>query len=69
MAPARFCVGYYGLCQECQQPIATERLDALPWAPLCLECQRWIEHAAPHASRPRSAGPAHVAGHNPSSLR
>jgi DnaK suppressor protein len=31
--------GTYGLCDICGQPIAPERLEALPWANLCLSCK------------------------------
>ena len=33
--PARF-----GKCAICESDIAVERLDIVPWAKLCLECQR-----------------------------
>jgi DnaK suppressor protein len=29
--------GTYGRCDVCAEPIADERLDALPWAVLCVE--------------------------------
>jgi DnaK suppressor protein len=32
--------GTFGRCARCGQPIAPERLEALPWAALCIECQR-----------------------------
>jgi len=32
-------LGTYGLCDICGQPIAPERLEALPWANLCLSCK------------------------------
>ena len=32
--------GTYGICTNCGQQIAVERLDALPWAPLCIDCAR-----------------------------
>lgn len=32
--------GTYGLCVNCGQPIAPERLEALPWATLCIDCKR-----------------------------
>jgi RNA polymerase-binding protein DksA len=35
----KFEVGTYGLCDICGQPIAPERLEALPWASLCLSCK------------------------------
>lgn len=31
--------GSYGLCVECQQYVQPKRLDAVPWARHCLECQ------------------------------
>jgi YteA family regulatory protein len=30
----------YGFCSSCGQPIAMERLEALPWATHCIACQR-----------------------------
>ena len=32
--------GSYGTCTNCDRPIAVERLEALPWATLCIDCQR-----------------------------
>ena len=32
--------GSFGLCQQCNQPIAMSRLKAVPYASLCIECQR-----------------------------
>jgi RNA polymerase-binding protein DksA len=32
--------GSYGICTNCGKPIAEERLEALPWATLCIGCQR-----------------------------
>lgn len=43
-ALARLDDGSYGRCLSCHRPIAPERLEALPWAELCIDCQR----AAPH---------------------
>ena len=34
----RIEVGSFGLCQTCGQPIAPERLEALPWALDCFDC-------------------------------
>jgi DnaK suppressor protein len=31
--------GTFGICTECDQPIAPKRLAAVPWAALCLTCQ------------------------------
>lgn len=35
----KFDDGNYGLCENCGQPIDPARLEALPWANLCLNCQ------------------------------
>jgi RNA polymerase-binding protein DksA len=32
--------GTYGICMNCRKAIAEERLDARPWATLCIDCQR-----------------------------
>jgi DnaK suppressor protein len=32
--------GTFGRCTRCGKDIAPERLDALPWAALCIDCQR-----------------------------
>ena len=39
-ALARLDAGTYGKCTSCHRPIATERLEARPWAALCIDCQR-----------------------------
>ncbi|HVS66160.1 MAG TPA: TraR/DksA C4-type zinc finger protein [Thermoanaerobaculia bacterium] len=38
-----FDSGIYGLCRHCRRPIAASRLEALPEAPFCLECQEGFE--------------------------
>jgi len=30
--------GTYGTCRSCGKPIAPARLEAIPWAQLCIEC-------------------------------
>lgn len=32
--------GSYGICQQCNQPIAMSRLKAVPYASMCIQCQR-----------------------------
>jgi DnaK suppressor protein len=32
--------GTYGICVNCGAQIAPERLEAVPWATLCIECKR-----------------------------
>ena len=39
-ALARIDEGTYGVCMHCGQTIAPERLEARPWATLCIDCQR-----------------------------
>jgi DnaK suppressor protein len=34
--------GTFGVCVRCGRPIAPERLDALPWAANCIDCQRIV---------------------------
>ncbi|MFB0545453.1 MAG: TraR/DksA family transcriptional regulator [Anaerolineae bacterium] len=41
----RFAKGAYGLCERCGQEIDPARLKVLPYATLCLNCQRWLERA------------------------
>jgi len=41
-ALARLDDGTYGTCARCGRPIAPERLDALPWAAHCIDCQRMV---------------------------
>jgi DnaK suppressor protein len=42
-ALARWQQGLYGVCASCQKPIPVARLNALPYAPLCISCEREIE--------------------------
>ncbi|HIE52263.1 MAG TPA: conjugal transfer protein TraR [Armatimonadetes bacterium] len=35
--------GTYGLCEDCGRPIPQARLEALPYAERCVECQSRIE--------------------------
>jgi RNA polymerase-binding protein DksA len=39
-AIARLDAGTYGRCTNCGRPIAAERLEAIPWAEHCIDCQR-----------------------------
>jgi RNA polymerase-binding protein DksA len=36
----RIDAGTFGICSTCGAQIAPERLEALPWAALCIDCQR-----------------------------
>ncbi len=33
----------YGLCQNCEEQINPKRLEAIPWARYCLDCQQLLE--------------------------
>lgn len=35
--------GAYGVCAHCKEPIAIQRLEALPEAPFCMDCQEEFE--------------------------
>lgn len=39
-AVARIAAGKYGACEQCGRTIDTERLQAIPYAPLCIHCAR-----------------------------
>ena len=41
--------GSYGLCEECDEPIAPARLLAVPAATFCADCQRQREYGPAHA--------------------
>jgi DnaK suppressor protein len=38
-ALAKIDAGTYGLCEQCGQPIVRARLEALPYAALCVACK------------------------------
>jgi len=44
-ALARIEDGSYGTCLNCEEEIVTRRLHALPWAPLCVDCQEHSDSA------------------------
>jgi DnaK suppressor protein len=31
--------GAYGICEDCDETIGPRRLDAIPWAQVCVKCQ------------------------------
>jgi len=39
----RLDAGGFGLCQQCGRPIGRERLDAVPYTPYCVQCERKAE--------------------------
>ena len=48
----RMKVGKYGLCEVCSCKIPMARLNALPYATMCIACQRDLERSG-------SSGPVH----------
>ena len=44
-ALARIDEGTFGTCARCERPIAEERLEAMPYATLCIDCKRLEERA------------------------
>lgn len=42
-ALARLRDGTFGRCARCGRPIAPDRLEALPWAAHCIDCQTAID--------------------------
>jgi RNA polymerase-binding transcription factor DksA len=36
--------GSFGTCIHCEWAINPRRLAAVPWAPLCIECQEAADH-------------------------
>ena len=45
-ALARLDTGEYGICEECEEPIAEARLRALPYVTLCIQCAEEAERNA-----------------------
>ena len=38
--------GYYGFCEECEEPINEKRLQLMPFALFCVRCQSELERQA-----------------------
>jgi DnaK suppressor protein len=36
----RIDTGTYGICMDCDEPIASGRLDAVPWTRVCIDCKQ-----------------------------
>jgi DnaK suppressor protein len=56
-ALARIDNGGYGSCERCGKPIASERLDAIPYARLCIRCASEADDSAKvnfNRGRPKS---------------
>ena len=39
----RIVQGTYGICLQCNEPIAKARLEAIPYSPFCVACQSEYE--------------------------
>jgi DnaK suppressor protein len=50
----RLEAGTYGACSDCEQPIGNARLQALPFAERCRDCQEAREELAADASKQQS---------------
>ena len=35
----RIDLGTFGICLDCEEPVSSKRLAAVPWAEYCLHCQ------------------------------
>lgn len=46
-AERRLKDGVYGVCEECNVPIGMSRLEALPFARMCVHCQQKLEERRP----------------------
>jgi DnaK suppressor protein len=38
--------GYFGICEECEEPIPLKRLEVMPDARYCIRCQEALERAS-----------------------
>lgn len=43
LALQRISTGDFGICAVCEGPIGLKRLQAIPWANTCIECQEQSE--------------------------
>jgi DnaK suppressor protein len=46
----RIAEGNYGTCLECDEEISHKRLQAVPWATLCIACQERQDRTPRHRS-------------------
>ncbi len=44
--------GSYGYCENCEEAIEEERLEAVPYTTLCLKCQEEVESSSYNSKRP-----------------
>lgn len=43
--------GTYGICMVCEKEIGIDRLKAVPWTELCIDCQRKMEQEQKESER------------------
>lgn len=60
LALRKIGAGEYGICESCGDDISLKRLEALPWARLCVDCARDYEHK--HQSLPDVLEPSRSRG-------
>jgi DnaK suppressor protein len=46
----RIRTGEFGICAFCDDVIGLKRLQAVPWARHCIDCQERVEHVQRHAA-------------------
>jgi DnaK suppressor protein len=49
-ALARLSNGEYGVCEDCDEAIAPRRLQAIPWARVCVKCQEARDRSEGHSA-------------------
>lgn len=49
-ALARLDSDAYGICLDCESPIAPKRLAAIPWASRCLDCEERLASQQAHGA-------------------
>ena len=53
----RIEAGDFGICLGCEEPIPAKRLQAVPWAKFCVECQQSqssMQEDGPASAKPRA---------------
>lgn len=50
----KFELGEFGICEDCEEEIPSNRLLVVPWAALCVPCQEKQERDQPRAPRSRA---------------
>ena len=56
-AMERIEAGSYGFCESCEEAITPRRLDAVPWARYCVQCQHNLDKGPNPATQPATRMP------------